>query len=326
MSDTAATNPAPDAQEPAPEPEVAPEAPETTEAEGQEPTPETEAPELDQTEVQPDPLEAALAAAAPTEPDTVEVEVNGLKYRVPAALKDGVMMHGDYTLKTQELAGKGRELEGDREALKGEREAFNQQAQTHRDNIGDYGELAHTDKLLEGFRKVDFQRLQQDDPEQANQLNWQYSQLRDTRQQIVDRISKTEYDARVNAERERGQQVREHANRKDQLKASLARDIPNYSPELHGKMDETAMRHGFTQAELDSVTDPKMMRMLHLAHLGEQVLQRQRAATAAPAPTPVKPTPKVKGGSSPKPGVHDDLDIKEWMLRERQRLDKLGAG
>ena len=231
-------------------------------------------------------------------------------------------MHGDYTLKTQELAGKGRDLEGDRETLKGEREAFIQQAQTHRDNIGDYGELAHTDKLLENFRKVDFQKLQQDDPDQASQLGFQFQMLRDTRQQIVDRISKREYDARVTAEHERDNTMREHANRRDQLKASLARDIPNYSPELHGKMDETAIRHGFTQAELDSVTDPKMMRMLHLAHLGEQVLQRKRAATTQPAPKPVKPVPKVSGGQTPTTGPTDKQSTEAWMRSRTQQLKR----
>ncbi len=330
MSDVSATEPTPDAIEPALEPEVAPAAPdlavEATETEGQEPVSSPGESELDPSEVQPDPLEAALDAAVPTAPDTTEIEIDGLKYTVPAALKDGYMMHGDYTLKTQELAGKGRELDGVRESLKGEREAFVQQAQTHRDNIGDYGELAHTDKLLEGFRKVDFQQLQQDDPDQAQQLGYQFNLLRDTRQQIVDRISKREYDTRVTAERERGQATLEHANRKDQLKASLARDIPNYSPALHDEMTQTAIRHGFTQADLDSVVDPRMFRVLHLARLGEQVLQRKRAATAVPAPTPVTPISKVKGGSSPKPGVHDDLPIKEWMRREQQRLSKLATG
>ena len=164
--------------------------------------------------------------------------------------------------------------------------------------------------------------MQQDDPDQAQQLGFQFQMLRDTRQQIVDRISKMEYDARVTAERERDNAMREHANRRDQLKASLARDIPNYSPELHGKMNETAMRHGFTQADLDSVTDPKMMRMLHLAHLGEQVLQRKRAATTQPAPKPVKPVPKVSGGQTPTTGPTDKQSTEAWMRSRTQQIKR----
>jgi hypothetical protein len=325
MSDTAATDPAAGAPEPAPVPEVAPEAPavdpvDPAAAEGPEPAPEPEALRPDGTPIQPEPEPEPLLA-----PETVEVELNGLKYTVPAVLKDGYMMHGDYTLKTQELAGKGRELESDREALKGDREAFTQQAQTHRENIQDFGELAHTDKLLDSFRKVDFAQMQQDDPEQAQQLGFQFNMLRDTRQQIVERIQKREYDSRIQEEQKRVTAERETATRKDQLTATLARDIPNYSPDLQGKMNETAIRNGFTQADIDSVTDPKMMRMLHLAHLGEQVLQRKRAATAQPAPAPVKPVPKVGGGTTPTTGPTDKQGIDAWMRSREQQL-KRGTG
>ena len=120
-------------------------------------------------------------------------------------------------------------------------EAFTQQAQGHRENIQDFGELAHTDRLLESFRKVDFQQLQQEDPDQAQQLGFQYQKLRDEREQIVGRIQKREYDTRVTAERD-------HANRKDQLTATLARDIPSYSPEVHQKMVDVAVSHGIPKA------------------------------------------------------------------------------
>ena len=38
------------------------------------------------------------------ETDTAEVELNGEKYKVPAALKDAFLMQADYTRKTQEVA------------------------------------------------------------------------------------------------------------------------------------------------------------------------------------------------------------------------------
>ena len=302
MTDLSSTNPDP-APEPALAPEVAPEEPavEPVQLEGEEPAPVV-APDPDQPAAEPDP--ADLVATA--DEGTVEVELNGLTYRVPAALKDGYLMHTDYTSKTQEVADKGR-------ALDSEREAFTQQAQNHRDNIGDFGELAHADKLLEKFREVDFQALQAEDPDQAQQLGFQYQRLRDDRELIVGRIQKREHGQRVTAERD-------HANRKDQLTATLARDIPDYSPVLQGKMNETAIREGFTQAELDTVTDPKMMRILHLAHLGEQVLMRKRAATKPPVPAAVKPVPKVSGGRTPTSGPQDKQGIDDWMASRDKQL------
>ncbi len=305
MSDTAATNPTDDTTEPVLPPEVAPEAT----AEGQEPVVD-ETPELDQDPVQPDPLEAS-ADEADQVADTVEVEVNGLKYRVPAALRDGYLMHGDYTSKTQELAGRTK-------ALEGEREAFNQQAQNHRENVGDWGELAHTEKLLESFRQVNWQELYSEDPEQHQQLSVQFNVLRDQREVIGTRIQQREHDTRVASERNL-------ANRRDQLQATLTREIPNYSSDLRGKMDDTAIRHGYSRSEIETVTDPRMMKMLHLAHLGEQVLQRKRAATAQPAPTPVKPVQKVGGGKPPDSGPKDKQGIEAWMRSRDQQL-KRGTG
>ncbi len=294
MEPETATNPEA-APEPAPETEVAPEA--EAEAEGLQPAPEAE-PELDQ------------STEEPAEPETVEVEINGLKYRVPAALKDGYMLHADYTRKTQEAAEKAK-------ALETERERFTQQAQAHQQHLHDYGELAHVERMLKQFREVDWQRAHQEDPDQAQQLGLQFNALRDQREQIVERIQKRDHEARVTAERE-------YANRKDQLATALARDIPNYSPDLHGKLVETAKRGGYSEAEVQSVTDPRVFKILHLAQLGEQVLKRQ-AAAKPPAPD-IKPVPKVGTGGTPKPGVHDGLSMEEWVRRESQRMAKKATG
>ena len=295
MSDVAAVDPAPDASEPAPAPEAAPESPE---AEGQDLAPGA-----------PEPGEEVETLPEPAAPETVEIEIDGRKYRVPADLRDGYMQHADYTVKTQQVADQGR-------ALAEGYQAWQQQAQAHQQHIQDYGELAHTDHLLGQYRNMDWGRLQQEDSEQAQQLSTQLNMLRDKRDQIAQRIQQREHDTRVHAERE-------HTGRKEHLKTALARDIPSYTPELQGKMNETAIRHGYTQAEIDTVVDPRMMRMLHLAHLGEQVLQRKRAATAQPAPAPVKPVPKVSGGRTPTTGPTDKQDIKDWM---RSRIKQLEQG
>ncbi|KKK87738.1 hypothetical protein LCGC14_2750230, partial [marine sediment metagenome] len=310
MTDQTATEPVADAPEPAPEPEVTPEveAAEPVEPEGDEPTPEPEAPEPDQPVVQPDPLDelAALADALP-EQDTVEVEVNGLKFRVPAAVgKDGYMKDADYTRKSQENADVARTLESDREA-------FKQQVQNQGQHIADLGELSHTDKLLEDFRQVDFQQLQQEDPDQAQQLHFRFQKLRDTREQIVGRIQKREYDSRVQAERET-------ADRKNRLTATLARDIPNYSPTKHTQMEELAVSFGIKPEALAAYAEGPHYQILDLALLGAEVLKRKRVATAQPAPKPVKPVPKATGGGTPATGPSDKQGVDAWMRSRKQQL------
>ena len=309
---TVATEPE-TAPEPAPEPEVAPEttteaaeAPEGTWPEEMDASLEKIEEQLDQPGVQPDPAEAL------PEQDTVEVEVNGLKYRVPAVLKDGYMKGADYTRKSQENADVARTLVSDREA-------FAQQVQNQQGHLQDLGELAHTDKLLEDFRKVDFQRLQQDDPDQAQQLGFQFQTLRDTRQQIVERIQQRDYTTRVQAERE-------NANRKNQLTATLAREIPNYTPELHGQLDQIAVEVGFKPEEIAAYADARHYKILQLARIGADVLKRKRAATAQPAPKPVKPVPKVVGGRTPATGPSDKDSTEVWMQKREQQLSKRDTG
>ena len=307
MTDVQATEPE-TAPEPAPDPEVAPEAPEvpeTPEAEG-ETAPEVEGELLDQPEVQPDPAEAL------PEQDTVEVELNGLKFRVPAVLKDGYMKGADYTRKSQENADVARTLVSDREA-------FAQQVQNQQGHLQDLGELAHTKKQLAQFENVDWQAVQQEDPERAQLLGFEVNRLRDERDQLQSRIAQREYDSRVTAERE-------NANRKNQLPATLAREIPNYTPELHGQLDQIAVEVGFKPEEIAAYADARHYKILDLARIGADVLKRKRAATAQPAPKPVKPVPKVVGGRSPDTGPSDKQDTAAWMRSREQQLSKRETG
>lgn len=72
--------------------------------------------------------------------------------------------------------------------------------------------------------------------------------------------------------------------------AELARDIPGWSPELADELGRFATREfGFTEAELATVIDPRLVKLLHRAHAnaaGEARLARIRAAQGtAPAPS-----------------------------------------
>ena len=293
-----ATDPVAGAPEPAPAPEVAPEA--TPEAEGQDPAPE-DAPDLDQPEVDPE----------PTAPETVEVEIGGLKFTVPKGVEAHIMKDADYTSKTQALA------EG-RKALESDRQTLTQQAEHQQKHLQDYGELAQTEKLLEQFREMDWKAAQEEDADHAQLLGFQFQNLRDQREQIVGRIQKREYDSRVTAERE-------HATRKDQLTATLARDIPDYSPQKRTQMDEVAAGFGFTPEEISAYAEPRHYQILNLAMIGAEVLKRQRAAKTTPTPEPVIPVPKAGGGRNPATGPTDKQGTDAWMRSRNQQLSKQGT-
>lgn len=297
MTDQLATEPV-EGEDPAPEPEVASDEAEEIEAEASEQEEGDEPSDDDPTEDE------------PAEPETVEIELDGIKYSVPAALKDRYMQHADYTRKTQEVAA-------ERKALEEQQTTLQQRAEQQRQFLKDYGELTHTDGLLEQFDKVDWNQLGQEDPDQAQRLALQFQVLQRRRQQIAEQITTRENEARVQAQRETAQ-------RKDQLQATLARDIPNYSPQVRDDMVSLAVESGFSRDAVEGMTDPAGWKILHRALLGDQVLKRQKSAAKPKSTEPVKPVPKATGpGRSPGPtGPRDDMSMESWVAAERKRLAK----
>ena len=113
--------------------------------------------------------------------DDVEEEVelkSGKKIVVPKEVKESMMMHKDYTQKTQVLSEQ-RNTQLQREEL------FHEIAQRQQMNFTALSELATLDKQLEDYKKVDWVALAQQDPSLAQQ-HQQYSQsLSEQRQELV---------------------------------------------------------------------------------------------------------------------------------------------
>ena len=57
------------------------------------------------------PAPPAPAGQGSGQPELSEVEIGGVKYQVPTAIKDGYLMQSDYTRKTQDLAAKEKDYE-----------------------------------------------------------------------------------------------------------------------------------------------------------------------------------------------------------------------
>lgn len=181
-------------------------------------------------------LDAAMEAAEPAdayedpahdpygEGDVEEVEHEGRRYRIPKALKGAVMMHADYTRQTQALAQ-------DRRALESERAAFAQGARTQEDfdrrfgqEMGRYAQLSHQLAALEG---VDWQGVAARDPAQAQRLQQDYQALHAEREALAGQIDFVQRQEALQAQHAHAEAV-DHCNR------VLARDLPEWSPEVSG--------------------------------------------------------------------------------------------
>lgn len=232
------------------------------------------------------------------EEELEEIEFNGKKYAVDKDMKDAFMRQDDYTRKTQEVAEQRR-------ALEQAQMAFQQHAQIQQQNLQAYSHLAAMDSQLEQYQNVDWQALSNEDPVQAQQAFFQYNQLKDARNQAAEGIRQREQYALH-------QQQENLARLSEQGKETLQREIPNWSSELAGKLSKSGIEHyGFTDAEMSSVLDPRMVKVLHDAFQYRQMMTKAKAKPTAPDVKPVKSL-KGKGPSRKDPSKMNTAEWMEW--------------
>jgi len=244
--------------------------------------------------------------------ETDEVEHEGRKYRVPKALKPAFMMNADYTRKTQEVAEQRRALEERQTAL------F-QQVKSQADHMQDVGRILAYGDALATYDKMDWQQLRQQNP-QAAQDSWlQYMQLKDSRDKAALALQQRMQQSAFDQQRTAAKQIEE-------CRLALQRDIKDWSPDLAGKLMEFGAREfGFTPHEVQTVTDPRLFRLLHRAFLGEQAIKRAAASAKLANSDGLKPVPQV-GSRSSANGTRptDRQSVDEWMRSRNEQLRKPG--
>lgn len=244
--------------------------------------------------------------------DAEEVEYEGKKYNVPKELKDALMRNVDYTRKTQEVSEQRRALETQAQEIQ-------QAAQRQRQYLQEYAQLTAIDAQIEQFSKVDFNALNQTDPVQAQQLFFQYSQLKDMRGNVVNSLTQKEQQALEMQRSQTARQVQES-------RAVLAREIKGWSPEVHKQLSDYAVGMGFSQQEVANAINPNTWKLLHKAHQYDQIIQKTKSAASKPAAEPPKPATSIAARGSGNAPVNMQKLAKEtpeeWMRRRNQQIRK----
>lgn len=243
--------------------------------------PEAEAPEAPVEEPQ-------EATEAPPEEDTgpklTEVEIDGKLYAVPEEIKDGYLRQADYTKKTQEVAQARRHVET---MLQTASQAV-QASQQFADLIG---QIKAADASLQAYHSLNWNELRASDPveyatKQADYARWQSHRdglvrnLQDTKSQ-VDYAMMAETQMRV-------QQGAEW----------LARTIPGWGEQKMKELRSAAAQHGYSDSELDTVTDPRAIMILHKAAEYDklQAAKISRTQQVKNLPPVAKPTARSNEG------------------------------
>lgn len=225
------------------------------------------------------------------EPETIEIERDGKTYKVPAALKDDLLRHGDYTRKTQEIAEARKALETARESVQQAGEA----------EINAKARSVAMDAAIKQYEGVDWDALQAQDPGAAFQHWRKFQQLQGAKAE-----ADTEYQTAVEART--FETERETASRLEQGAAELARDIPDWGPQKAEQLLSFGEKQfGLTRAYMEGVTDVNLIKVMNFAFLAAKA-NPSKIAPAAP-----KPAAKVKGGTAPLKGVDDRLSSDDWL-------------
>lgn len=235
----------------------------------------------------------------------VEVEYEGRTYAIPLALQSALMRHADYTRKTQALAQHRRELEGMRAALA-------QAAARVGANLREHGRVALMGDHIDHLSQLDWLALQQQDPGQAQALLHQLFQLKQAHEIAAGRLQHQEAVAAFDRQRA-------HARRVEHGHAALQRELDGWSPELAGRLAQYAAAQGVTSEELDELTDPRLVKILHHACLGHEAQQQASAANRLAKAQAVRPAIEV-GGSGGGPTDPNRMSTDDWMKHRRGQL------
>ncbi len=241
---------------------------------------------------------------AEPEEDLEEFDWNGKKIKGPKGLKDGVLMHGDYTRKTQEIAATRKELEEHKTQLA-------QQFQAAEEELTARGRLAMLKGQLEEYSKVNWDQLEAEDPLAANQHWRRFQTMKDQAAAITQDLG--------NKASQRSQAAQqETAKRFEQTQEWVKQNIKGWTPETDAKVLEWARGKGATNQNLLDAMSPMVYEMIYLAQIGEQALSKK---PAAPKPAPITEPLKVVASKSNPPSRKSlsDMSMEEYVAHRRKQ-------
>lgn len=179
---------------------------------------------------------------SPAQPEEVEVEIEGERYRVPKKISDRFIQHADYTRKTMDLAELRRGMVAERTAFAQE-QAFAQEVTTER------RQLALYDAQIESYRRVDWSAMETGDLMKARA---QLDQLKDAR---------AELDGVIQSKR-KGFESKVQQSLHESLDAGqkyVAQRINGYNDSVKQGILRHAISDGYTPEEINLVRDPRLV-------------------------------------------------------------------
>ncbi len=214
---------------------------------------------------------------AEAEDDDELVEIEGKSYRVPKELRDMVLMHKDYTQKTQAVADQRRSVEERAHALEQREQALGA-------SFEKAVALRQVQDKLSQFEALDWNKIVDADPVQAQKLTIAYQQLQREAQAKYAELQQTQAQVEQLSAHQRQQMLAE-------AEKDLHARLPNFGPQLAEKIGKAAKEYGISEAEINNLVDARHVHILHDAMKWRELQAKQpqamrKVAEAAPAIKP----------------------------------------
>lgn len=186
------------------------------------------------------------------------VKVDGEEFEVTLdELRNGYQRQADYTRKSQSLAEQRKAYEANLQAVQQERGQYSEVLA----HMADYQNME-----LAKFRDVDWKTLKEDDPTEYMEKRIEYQEAKDKIVEIKQEQARVQQQNNQEIAYALQQRLSEEAQ-------SLAKALPEYadpSSTLKNDLRQYALSSGFSEQDVDGITDHKVVLMLHKAYLHDQ--------------------------------------------------------
>jgi hypothetical protein len=229
-------------------------------------------------------------------PALLKLKVNGEDVEKPLDEVVALAQQGlDYTQKTQQVAEQRKELEAYAQQIQLQEQAFQEQMQLNNVLIEDVAKITSLDQQLNQYANVNWNQLSDNDFVEAQKLFFTYNQLQQERSQLV-----SQFEAKKQQVVQKQTQLMSEKIAKG--KEILAKEIPNWSPETNQALLSTGKDYGFSDAELNSIVDPRHVKVLHDAMQWRKLQQnstvKKKVSSAKPVVKPGSKDTKTEANSN----------------------------
>jgi hypothetical protein len=229
-------------------------------------------------------------------PALLKLKVNGEDVEKPLDEVVALAQQGlDYTQKTQQVAEQRKELEVYAESIKAQEQAFHEQMQLNNVLIEDVAKITSLDQQLNQYANVNWQDLSDNDFVEAQKHFFTYNQLQQQRSQLV-----SQFEAKK--QQVVHQQTQLMSEKIAKGKEVLAKEIPGWSQETTQQLVSVGKEYGFSDAELNSIVDPRHVKVLHDAMQWRKLQQnstvKKKVSSAKPVVKPGAKDTKAEANSN----------------------------